>query len=459
MLAYLRTQGMQFFRRRFAGIDPGFDRFETWHGDEGQHTRRPSVAMVCINFAPELTGIGVYATGIADYLSSCGYRVRVHTAFPYYPHWSKRAEDRHKLYRDESLRGMHIRRSYVYVPQKPSVLRRIFHELSFVCSATLGYIASPRADITLVVAPPLLLGIPIAVCAWLRRSRTIFHVQDLQPDAAVDLGMMRDGLMVRTLFRIEKLTYRLVDAVGGISAAMLERIRAKGIPARKLLLLPNWANDDLVRPLSSQTRFRAAWGLERRFVVLYSGNMGVKQGLPTVLEAAQLLQGNPDIQFVLVGDGGEKRELQARAAELGLSNVQFHPLQKKEDLAELLATADVAVVPQRPGVTDIVLPSKISNVMCSARPMVVAAQPGTELYRIVNDAQCGLIVRPGDAAALAHALRSMQERPEALAQMGVNGRNYAADKLAAASILGGFERWLRDWLADSEARSRVTSQP
>ncbi len=423
-------------------------------GAAGIQAHERTVALVSINFAPEITGIGVYSTGLADYISACGYGVVVHTAFPYYPEWQKRSQDRRRVFRKEWRRGIELRRSYIFVPRRPTVIKRILHELSFVVSATASYLFARRADVTVVVSPPLLLGLPVVFFAWLRGSRTLFHVQDLQPDGALEYGMMRRGLLSSLLYSIESLTYRAADAVGSISEGMLDRIRAKGVPQRKLVLLQNWANDDVVRPLSPQTRFRASWGLEGCFVVLYAGNMGVKQALSSVLEAAHLLRDRADIRFVLVGDGGERDSLKKRAENLRLDNVQFQPLQPAEALAELLATADVAIIPQRKGVSDIAMPSKVANVMCSARPMIVAARLDTQLGQIIMDARCGLIVSPEDPASTAQAILALHDNPEQAGQLGRNGQIYVERMLSSRRVLDGFASWLRDWSAQGRADPR-----
>src|SRR5262249_39493848 len=163
------------------------------------------------------------------------------------------------------------------------------HELSFVASVSLGYLCGPRADCTIVVSPPLFLGIPILLMARLKRSRTVFHVQDLQPDAAIDFGLLEPGALARFLFRVERATYRLADCVASIGAGMLRAIAAKGVPAEKMLLVRNWANDERVAPGSRNTWYREHWELRDRFVVLYAGNLGVKQGLSTLLQCAALL--------------------------------------------------------------------------------------------------------------------------------------------------------------------------
>src|ERR1700741_3923224 len=225
------------------------------------------IAIVGINYAPELTGIGVYNAGLAEYLAAQGHAVDVYTGFAYYPQWQKEAGDRRRLYRFERIVGVNVRRHYVYVPGRPRARGRMLHELSFVLSATLGYLLGPRAEVTVVVSPPLPLGLPISLIARLKRSRVVLHVQDLQPDAALETGLLRDGWFVRALRGLERATYALADRVSTISRGMLSRIESKGVASAKTLLLANWANDDLVRPRPSDTEFRRRWELGGRFVV------------------------------------------------------------------------------------------------------------------------------------------------------------------------------------------------
>jgi glycosyltransferase involved in cell wall biosynthesis len=272
-------------------------------------------SIVSINYAPELTGIGVYSTGLAEHLARAGMAATVHTAFPYYPAWAKRAADRRTLFRREAAGGVAVRRSYVYVPARPTALRRILHELSFAASASLGYLFAPRADVTVVVSPPLALGLAIGLLARLKRSPLVLHVQDLQPDTAIELGMLPGGgAIARALHALERASYRLADRVAVISDGIAERLRAKGVPQTKVFVFRNWADTDRVVPGTCATRYRADWNLGARTVVLYAGNLGVKQGLDVLLDAAAILdRSRRDVALVIVGDGGERRRLVERA--------------------------------------------------------------------------------------------------------------------------------------------------
>lgn len=399
-------------------------------------------SLISINFAPELTGIAVYSTGLAEYLAQTDCEVTVHTGFPYYPQWKKERADRGRLFRAVSHHQIALRRCYLYVPDRPTALRRILHELSFMSSAALSYLFAPCAKVTIIVTPPLILAIPLLLIARLKGSRTILHVQDLQPDTAVELGILKKGLWTSILFRLERLGYALADRVATIGEGMRKKIIDKGVPSAKVMLFRNWVDASPRTPLRRETGYRAEWGLQGKVVVLYSGNLGVKQGLDALLEAASIIRDRTDIVFVIVGDGSEGSVLAALAARLKLEQVLFKPLQPFERLAELLATADISVIPQRHGVTDFVLPSKLCNILASGRPVVAAAQSDSELARIIVDGNCGRVVDTGQSAALADAIIALANDPAEGERLGNNARLVAKQMFSSDAILGGFYREL-----------------
>jgi colanic acid biosynthesis glycosyl transferase WcaI len=418
---------------------------------DGPH-RSLRIAIVSINYSPERTGISVYSTGMAEFLAAQGHDVHVYTGFPYYPEWSKRSEDRGRGFARETLRRVALHRCYLYVPSRPSTIKRIVHELSFTVSASLAYLFGPRADITIIVSPPLSIGVPVGVMARLKRSASVFHVQDLQPDAAVNLGMLRHGLITRLLFRLEKLTYSIVDRVSTISEAMRQKIEAKGVAAEKTIIFRNWANLDLVAPLPPAQSLRSEWGLDGKFVLLYAGNMGVKQGLDTLVALAKQLEEDPQIALVIVGDGGEKPALMRLSAALGASNVQFRPSVAREQISRMLATADISLIPQRPDVADLVLPSKLCNIVSSRRAVLAVAPSDSELAQIVSSNRCGLVVTPGNLPMMVNAVRSLKKNRDLRETMAENGYRFAHENLAEHSILFGFLGELHKLLASQAPR-------
>ena len=397
-----------------------------------------SIAIVGINYSPELTGIPVYNTGMAEFLINKGFDVTVYTAFPYYPDWLKRDEDKGKLFVKEIINGVNIRRSYLYVPYPVNTIKRIIHEFSFVVSSSVNYLMGPMADLTIVVSPPLLAGFPIWLLSRLKRSRILFHVQDLQPDAAIELGMLNNRLLARILYKIEKAIYDRVDWVTTISSGMLDRILEKGVAEKRAFLLRNWGNDDVVVPEDKNTVYRSEHSFKGKYVVLYAGSFGVKQGLDILVEVAEILKGNTDIHFLMAGNGAVKNQLVQYVTSKSIDNITFLPPQPFEKLSDLLATADVSIVPQRKEAKDIVLPSKVLNIMASGRPIIATAEPDSELGRIIDAAKCGLLVEPGNAEDLSKVILHLKDNFDKAEVFGINGRDYLDKHFTKDRILEGF---------------------
>ena len=410
------------------------------------------VAMLGINYRPEETGIAVFNTGRCEYLAERGHDVTMFTGFPYYPRWRVPDAYRGRLVAEETRRGVRIVRSWLYVPGEVTTLRRMIHEASFVASATLRAFAGRRPDLLVTVSPPL--GLALSSVLLKRRWGVpyVFHVPDLQPDAAVDLGMIRAGRLVRLLYRVERLAYQHAALVSTLTPAMRSRIVAKGIPAEKVALFPDWADPALFDlPLAGAARdVRQALGLDDRLLVVHAGNMGVKQGLEVVLGAAA--GADRDVSWVLVGDGAVRPALEREAAARGLPSVRFLPLQPEATFLELLATTDVALVTQQRTVADIVFPSKILTLLAAGRPTVASVGASSEVARVVREAGAGLVVPPEDPAALRDAVRRLRDDPGARARMGAAGRAYARVHWDRTRILPAMEARLREVAGDGRAR-------
>jgi colanic acid biosynthesis glycosyl transferase WcaI len=223
---------------------------------------------------------------------------------------------------------------------------------------------------------------------------------------------------------------------------MLGRAQAKGVDPARLVSFPNWVDISAIQPLAGPSPYRAELGIAPDAVVaLYSGNMGGKQGLEVLADAARLLQDAPQVQFVLCGNGAGRADLVARCQ--GLANVRFLDLQPMERLGDLLGLADVHLLPQRADAADLVMPSKLTGMLASGRAVVATAHPDTELGRVVAQ-HCGLVVPPEDAAALAGAIRTLAAHPAERTRMGLAGRMYAEKELSRDTILARFESHLLD---------------
>jgi colanic acid biosynthesis glycosyl transferase WcaI len=406
-----------------------------------------------INFAPELTGIGKYSGEMAQWLASRGHAVEVVTAPPYYPAW-QRAEGypawgwRREAWGEGAGQGagqagpVRVTRCPLWVPAKPSGLKRLLHLASFALSSAPALwraLRSPatRPDVLMVVVPTLF-TLPAAL--WLARRYGVpvwLHVQDFEVDAMLGMGIVGGGGGLAGLaYRFERWCLQGAAVASSITVKMVERLRAKGVAPERAQLFPNWVDLGAVYPLPRPNAFRAELGLaEGDVLVLYSGNMGEKQGLELVVDAARRLQAVPGLRFVLAGDGGARERLMAQAQ--GLTNLQWLPLQPAERLNLMLNAADIHVLPQRADAADLVMPSKLTGMLASGRAVVGTAAADTQLGGVL--AQCGVRIEPGDAAALADALQALALAPARREALGAAGRAYAQAELAQDAILLKFE--------------------
>lgn len=370
-----------------------------------------------INYAPESIGIAPFNRELGEYLVDCGHDVTAVTSFPYYPQWKKNPGDRGRWYRAEKTGGVKIRRCWCYVPTRVTTLRRIAHELSFGLGSMLHLLTAPRADVYVVVSPPLVLGFFAWIVTRLKRSRFVFHVQDLQPDAAVGLGMLRPGWLVRALYALERLAYAKAARVSGISDGMMAAFCQKGVPATKRVLLPNWLRGDSPRPATAGSRAEARrfFGLaEGTLLAFYAGNLGRKQNLEVIVEAAALLQALPPadaakVRVIIAGDGAARPDLEKRLRVHPGAGIQLLPLLSERDYARLLTAADVALITQAAGSGRFFFPSKLLSVLAAGLPVVAVADDDSELAAAVHAGGFGRTVSPGDAPGLAVILQSLSE--------------------------------------------------
>lgn len=406
------------------------------------------VLFLGINYWPEKTGIGIFNTGRCEFLSSKGYEVSMITAFPYYPFWEIPAEYRGKWFKDESRNGVKILRSFVYVPKKVSTLSRIVHEASFLFSSLLRALLVKKPDLLFIVSPPLGLGLSAFFLSKLWNIPYIFHVPDLQPDAARDLGMINSNLFFDILYKIEKFAYDNAAKVSTLTPAMRQKIISKGIAAEKVLLLPDWA-DPLLFSLPERNgalKFREKYGLEERLIVAHTGNMGVKQGLDIVIEAAERLKEKKGIVFLLVGDGADRRRLEEKAQSLNLSQLKFIPLLPNEEYLALLSAADIALVTQKKEVGDIVFPSKVMTYLSAAKPVIGAVNKNSEVAKVILEAGAGRVVPAEDSKAMAEAVGELAADAQLRQRFGQEGRAYALRTWQKKKVLEEMGKAVEDLL-------------
>ncbi|CAB3702702.1 glycosyltransferase WbuB [Achromobacter piechaudii] len=392
-----------------------------------------------INYAPELTGIGKYSAELAEWLAAHGHQVSVVTAPPYYPQWQVHEGYRAGRYRREERRGVTVRRAPLWVPKRPGGLKRLIHLASFAVSSlpSLLRAAASRPDLILVVEPALFCAPAAWLTARLCGARAWLHIQDYEVDAAFELGLLKGAGLRSMVKRAERWLMRRFDRVSTISHRMLDLAIAKGVEPERAVLLPNWIDVNAITPRADGGDYRAELGIpDNAIVALYSGNMGGKQGLQTLAEVARRLSRESRLWFVFCGQGPERAPLQAACQ--GLDRVVFLDLQPADRLGALLNTADIHLLPQRAGAADLVMPSKLTGMLASGRPVVCGAAPGTELAGVV--ARCGLLTPPEDAEAMAEAVRKLSYNAQIRETLGAAARLYALNNLHVDAVLAAAER-------------------
>jgi colanic acid biosynthesis glycosyl transferase WcaI len=406
------------------------------------------VLIVGINFLPELTGIGKYTGELAVYLAGSGHQVRVITTPPYYPHWQVQPGYCWWRYRQENWQGVRVFRCPLWVPRRPSGIKRLVHLLSFALTSfpVLLWHCSWRPNLILCIAPSFL-NAPFALfTARLSGAKVWLHIQDFELDAAANLGILPASHQITKLAGwAERSLLRSFDKISTISNRMLARLAQKGVEAEKTFIFPNWVDTGLIFPLSAPGKSLLKNELcipDGKVIVLYSGNMGHKQGLENVIEAARHLQSQAKIHFVLCGDGAVRSDLESNAE--GLPNVQFLPLQPLEKLNQLLNIADIHILPQRADAADLVLPSKLSGMLASGKAVIATANPGTEVAEIVG--QLGVIVPPEDARALANATLELANDPEKRRLLGEKGLSWVAANWSKEKVLHGYCEYLTNYV-------------
>jgi colanic acid biosynthesis glycosyl transferase WcaI len=276
------------------------------------------------------------------------------------------------------------------------------------------------------------------------------HVQDFELDAATGLGMLSGGRVRRFLYGIEKHLLRRARRVSAITETMRRRAVEKGVPEGRTRVFPNWSDIEFVRPVRPDDELRREFGAGPRSVlVLYAGSMGEKQGLDLVLDVAYQLRERTEIKFAMVGAGAAQERLERVAGERGLGNVRFFPLHPVERLPLMLAAGDIHLVVQRREAADLVMPSKLTNILAAGRPSVATADPGTALYEVLNEHDCGMTTTPGSAEELTEAIVTLAEDARMRERLGKNAREYAEAYLDKDRILSEFEKNLREMIKES----------
>lgn len=421
-----------------------------------------------LNFAPEPTGIGKYSGEMAAWLAAAGHQVRVIAAPPYYPAWEVGTGYSAWRMVRERWKGVDVWRTPLWVPAEPTGTKRVAHLLSFAILSIPALLRQVfwQPDVVVVVAPALTCAPGGWLTARLCGATAWLHIQDFEVDAAFRLGLLKNRAARKVVGWFERWVFGRFDRVSTISQRMMDLLRSKNTDAARAVFFPNWVDVDSVVPLRRPSAYREELKIPKDAVVaLYAGSLAAKQGLELLPAAARALQRRlPNLVVVLCGEGVGRPMLERECA--GLPSVRLLPLQPAERLNELLGLADIHLLPQQADAADLVMPSKLTGMLSSGRPILATARQGTELAQVV--AGRGLVVPPGDLSAFTAALVTLAESAKMRGDFGHAARRYAEEHLARDWVLSSFEKALKRCVGNSGQSkaeplgiptSRVTARP
>jgi glycosyltransferase involved in cell wall biosynthesis len=322
---------------------------------------------------------------------------------------------------------------------------RIIFDSSIGLTTALTALSIPKVDVTICVSPPIQTTL-FASAASFKLGKVVILVQDLPVEAARSVGMLKGGTVLGLARRIEGLAYRLADHIVVISDRFTSYLHGLGVKNTRITVIPNWVDLDSIRPGKADQIVRHRLGASPQdFLIAHTGNMGAKQDLLNVVSAAALLKQEKQIKIALVGDGQEKQKISADIAARGLENVKLLPLQSPEDFPKVLRSSDVLLLNQAPMVSDSVSPSKLLSYMASGRPVLAAAHTSSTTAEIVQRADCGVVIEPGQPQTLASEILSFASRKgtgDELNAMGRRGRAYVASHFDPADVLRRWDKLL-----------------
>lgn len=365
------------------------------------------ILILGLNYTPEKVGIAVYTSGMAEALVESGHEVKVVAGRPYYPGWKIADGQNGWTYKKSTENGVSITRCPLYVPSKPTGLKRILHHFSFRVWSFFPMLRAAlfwKPDVILSVAPSLIAAPVATFASKLCNARTWLHIQDFEVEAAFATGLLENkNLFGKFALCFETNILRKFDTVSSISPQMCSKLIKKGVSENAIYEFRNWADTNAIKPITRSSKYRKEWNITSDHVALYSGNIANKQGISIIIEVAKKLEHRKDLTFVICGEGPNRKNLQ-KAAE-GLSNIRFYDLQPKENLEELMNLATVHLLPQLKNAADLVLPSKLTNMLASGRPVIATAMPGTGLADEVEG--CGLVVDPENSDMFLKAIEKL----------------------------------------------------
>ena len=398
-------------------------------------------------FPPDGVSTATILGGLTRELAKDGFRFTVITTTPHYNRdpTAEQAQVLHPIFFGLVYRSDYFGATVFHVRVRTRgsrIFRRaidyaFFHAVSLCIAVT----RRDHYDVILAASPPLTIGIAAAMVSRIRRVPFVYNVQEIYPDIAVDLGLLRNPFLIRVAQWMERFAYRRARVLVTISERFRARIVAKGIALDKVEVIPNFANTDEIVPAQRQNAFAARHGLTDKFVALYAGNIGLAQDFETILAASD---GVPaDVVFLIVGGGARAAWLEDEVRKRNSPSLRMLPYQDSSDLRDLYALSSVGLVTLQKDADRGTFPSKVYTIMSSGRPCIVISGLGSDAAELVTSVGCGVSVAPGDAEGLTKAVMDLRANSSEANEMGKRGREFVVSTHSPRAVADAYASLLR----------------
>ncbi len=322
--------------------------------------------------------------------------------------------------------------------------------LSFLAAASWQAFFIPKHQVVVCETDPFLLALLGGLLKKLRGSQLVIYVQDVYPDVALGIGKVREGLVTKLVGNLLRRAYLSADRIVVLGEDMRKRLIGQGVPEPKVVCIPNWIDTDVVYPIKHDNHFRVMHGINDKFVVMHSGNMGLTQQLDQLVDIADRMRDRKDILFLLVGDGAARSGLEEAAKQRRLRNIRFLPYQSRENLALSLSAADLHVVSMHPEIGGCLVPSKMYGIMASGTPVLGIVPQDTDVHNLIEQEQLGFSIQPGDIDELESTILRCADGLVDLDEMGVRARKLAETRFDRRHSVASFGALLGDFMEDRE---------
>jgi colanic acid biosynthesis glycosyl transferase WcaI len=385
---------------------------------------------------------------LAEDLVHLAHHVTVLAAVPHFPSGKVFQGYRHGLWQWQNQKGVQVCRVRVPSGNRANLFHRFLTFMVYQWLATLAGIFL-KYDLLFVTNPAIETFLPFIVLGWLRNKPSVYSVHDVYPDVGVVLGIFHHRWVIALVAAIERFCLMHSSRVRILSNAFIPGLNALGVSFSKMVLIYDWADPSLIRPMSKNNPFTQEHDLVNKFVILYAGNIGFSQGLEEVLSAAQILEDRPNIRFIFVGDGPSRNGLIKQSTKMNLSNVLFLPFQPRERLSEVFASANLALVSLSSGMGTDSLPSKTFSYLASGCPILAITDEGNDLWQLIHRSKSGWCITPGQPNALADAIDKLTYSPNVLLSFGKNGREYVIAHHSRQAAARQFEQLFQQIVFES----------